>query len=255
MGDRTLPRATFVPEDDLYKVMRQVHMERAIVMGNSSGGALALDFALAHPEMVDGLFLIGPVVHGMASSDYFNERGAKNSAPLEKGDVKGAAENWSRDRFLIGGEDARARKILYEALGPIEAGAPVARLEVWNDVGHLIQIQRPAELVERFHRFVASVGRKEVPIGEQQLRAYAGQYKVGSRTARAFLQQGRLVLEFPGDPYYWPSAASETRFFLRNDDAEIEFTKDAGGRVLELVIHNSDGSVIRCPRADQATGR
>jgi 3-oxoadipate enol-lactonase len=28
----------FVPEDDLYKVMRQMHMDRAIIVGNSSGG-------------------------------------------------------------------------------------------------------------------------------------------------------------------------------------------------------------------------
>lgn len=302
-GRSAASKAAFRPEEDLYRVMRQARMERAIVMGNSSGGALAIDFALAHPEMVDGLFLIGPVVHGMASSDYFSERGARNSAPLEKGDVKGAAENWSRDRFIIGGEDERARKILYEALvgspqnlsvrsgleirpspptamrlrqirapvlvlvgeadmadvfahsGAIEAGAPVTRLEVWKDVGHLIQIQRPAELVERFNRFVVSVERKEVPISERQLAAYAGQYKVGSLAAVAFVQQGRLVLEFPGDPYYWLFAASETRFFLRNDDAEIEFTKDASGKVLELVIHNSDGSTIRCPRANQASAR
>ena len=106
----------FVPEDDLYKVMRQVHVDRAIVVGNSSGGGLALDFALAHPEMTVALFLIGPVVHGMASSDCFNERGSQNSAPLAHGDLQATARNWSKDRFLIAGDDPRARKQLYDAL-------------------------------------------------------------------------------------------------------------------------------------------
>lgn len=302
-GRSEAAKATFRPEEDLYRVMRQVRMERAIVVGNSSGGALALDFALAHPEMVDGLFLIGPVVHGMASSDYFNERGAKNSAPLEKGDVKRAAENWSRDRFIIGGEDARARKILYEALmgspqnlsvggeleirpsppavmrlrqirapvlilvgeadiadvfahsGAIEAGVRIGELEVWKDVGHLIQIQRPGELVTRFNSFVALAERKDVPLSEGQLAVLAGHYNLGKITANVFIQENRLTMEFPGSPYYQLFATSETRFFLRNDDAEIEFTKDAGGKVLELVIHNSDGSTIRCPRADQTSAR
>src|SRR5215470_5825104 len=95
--------AAFVPEDDRYQLMRAVKMERAILAGNSSGAGLALDFALAHPEMVDGLLLIGPVVHGMSSSTYFLERGNKNNAPLNKNDVASAAENWSQDRFLISG--------------------------------------------------------------------------------------------------------------------------------------------------------
>ncbi len=89
--------------------MHRVHMDRAVIVGNSSGGGLAVDFALANPKMVEALFLIGPVVHGMPSSDYFNERGSQNSAPLAHGDVKATAENWSRDRFLIAGDDPRAR--------------------------------------------------------------------------------------------------------------------------------------------------
>jgi len=96
--------------------MRRVHVDRAMIVGNSSGGGLALDFVLAHPEMVEALFLIGPVVHGMPSTDYFNERGSQNTVPLAHGDVKGTAENWSRDRFLIAGDDQRARKKVDDVL-------------------------------------------------------------------------------------------------------------------------------------------
>ncbi len=297
-GKSEAAKAPFVPEEDLYKVMRRVHMDRAIVVGNSSGGGLALDFALAYPEMTSGLFLIGPVVHGMASSDYFNERGSKNSAPLAHGDVKGAAENWSKDRFLIAGENPGARKKLYDGLmqspqdlgvagameirqspptvsrlaqihaptlvlmgesdiadvfaysGAIEAALPVASFEVWKDTGHLIQLERPTELVARFNRFVSLAERKEVPLTDAQLGVYSGHYKLSNLVVNAFIKDHRLVLEFPGQPFYWLFPASETKFFLRNDDAELEFTKDAGGKVVEMVVHNSDGSVIRCPRTD-----
>ncbi len=289
-------KTQFVPEEDLYKIMRQVHMDRAIIVGNSSGGGLALDFALAHPEMVEGLVLIGPVVHGMPSSDYFNQRGSQNSAPLDKGDNKGAAENWSKDRFLISGDDQHARKILYDALiqnpqnlkvsgaleirpspptvtrlsqirvptlilvgdadiadvfaysGAIEAAVPLATFEVWRDTGHLIQIQKPEELVTRFIRFATMAERKEFPLSERQLATFVGQYKLGNRTVSVTLPENHLILEIPGDPYYWLFAASETRFFMRTDEAEIEFQKDAAGKVLELVVRNSDGSVIHCPR-------
>jgi 3-oxoadipate enol-lactonase len=286
----------FVPEDDLYKVMRKVHLDHAIIVGNSSGGGLALDFALAHPEMTEALFLIGPVVHGMASSDYFNARGSQNSAPLAHGDLQATARNWSKDRFLIAGDDPRARKQLYDALvqnpqnlkvagelemrpspptvmrlsqvrvptlvvvgdadiadvfaysGAIEGAVPLASLEVWKDAGHLIQIQRPAELVARFNRFVCLVERPEIALTDRQLGIYVGRYKLFNRAGTLTLKDRHLVLEFPGDPYYWLFAASETRFFLRTDETEIEFQKDAGGKVVEMVIHNSDGSVVGCPR-------
>jgi len=302
-GRSELTKARFVPEDDLLKIMRQVHMDRAFIVGNSSGGGLALDFALAHPEMVEGLFLIGPVVHGMASTDYFNERGSKNSAPLDHGDAKAAAENWSKDRFIIAGDDSNARKQLYDGLtqnpqnlkvdgslevrpspptvarlseihmptlvlvgdadiadvfaysGAIEAALPLASFEVWKDTGHLIQLQRPAELVARFNRFVSLTERKEVHLTDHQLGTYVGWYKLGNRLASVTLKDSRLVVEIPGNPYYWLFAAAAGKFFLRTEETEIEFTKEAGGKVAEMVVHNSDGSVIRCPRVENGSKR
>ena len=141
-------KAPFVPEDDLREVMRRTHMDRAIVVGNSSGGGLALDFALAHPEMVEAMLLIGPVVHGMASSEYFNERGSRNSAPLARGDAKAAAENWSKDRFLIAGDDQPARKKLYDVLVQNPQNLSVAgEMEIRPSpptVQRLSQIKAPA---------------------------------------------------------------------------------------------------------------
>jgi pimeloyl-ACP methyl ester carboxylesterase len=109
-------KAEFVPENDLYEIMHRVKMERAILVGSSSGAGLAIDFALAHPEATVGLFLIGPVVHGMGTSDYFNERGNANNEPLSRGDLKTTVENWSRGRFLVAGSDLGARRLIYEAL-------------------------------------------------------------------------------------------------------------------------------------------
>jgi 3-oxoadipate enol-lactonase len=289
-------KARDVPEDDLVALLRHVGISRAILVGNSSGAGLALDFAIAHPDMVEGLFLIGPVVHGMATSDYFNDRGSRNSAPLQHGDVKAAAQNWSMDRFLIAGDDPAARKKLYDDLlqapqnlsvtgnleirpsppsstrlseirvptlilvgeadiadvfaysGAIEAAVPLSSFVVLKDAGHLIQIQRPAELVERFNHFVSLAERPEVHLDDSQLTPYVGRYNLFDRAATVSLRNHRLVLEFPGDPYYWLFPASDSKFFLRTEATEIEFIKDASGRVTEIVIHNYDGNVFRGPR-------
>jgi pimeloyl-ACP methyl ester carboxylesterase len=208
----------FAPEDDLFALMRMVKMDRAILVGNSSGAGLALDFALAHPDMTEGLFLIGPVVHGMPGSAYFLDRGNRANAPLSNNDMKAAAENWSRDKFLIAGPEPEARAKLFNALvanpqnlktggqfeirpspptvlrlnqikattfvlvgetdipdviayaGAIEAALPIVFMEVWKDCGHMIQMERPDDLVMRLQRFSALADRRETSVPQETLR-------------------------------------------------------------------------------------
>src|SRR5215472_6254228 len=109
-GKSGAAKAPFSPEDDLLRVMHQANVRRTTLVGCSSGTALATDFAIAHPDRVEALFLIGPVVHGMRSSDYFLQRGNAASAPLANNDARGAAENWSKDPFQVNGDRPEARK-------------------------------------------------------------------------------------------------------------------------------------------------
>jgi 3-oxoadipate enol-lactonase len=115
-GRSETPKSQFAPAEDLFELLNHLKIEHAVVVGNSSGGALAIDFALAHSEMVEALFLIGPVVDGMGVSTAFIERREKNMEPLKNGDAKGAAEHWSKDRYLIGEGHEAARKRVYEVL-------------------------------------------------------------------------------------------------------------------------------------------
>ena len=140
--------APFTPEEDLFQLMHLVKIDRAIIVGNSSGAGLALDFALAHPDMTEGLFLIGPVVHGMPSSAYFLDRGNRANAPLAQNDFKAAAENWSQDPYLISGPDAEARKKLFDvlALNPrnLKTGGQFETRPSPPTVLRLSEIQAPA---------------------------------------------------------------------------------------------------------------
>ncbi len=95
--------------------------------------------------------------------------------------------------------------------GAIEAVLPLASFEIWRDTGHLIQIQRPAELVSRFNRFVTLACRNEANVTDRKLAEYVGHYKLFNRSATVTLREGHLVLEYPGDPYYWLFAVSENQ--------------------------------------------
>ena len=286
-GRSEAANAPFAPEEDLAALMRAVKMERAILVGNSSGAGLALDFALAHPAMTEGLVLIGPVVHGMPSSAYFLERGNRNGY---------SPENWSRDRFLIAGPNPEARKKLRDALaanpqnfktggqfetrpsppavvrlnqieapalvlvgdadiadviayaGAIEAALPIAFLEVWPDCGHLIQLEKPQALVARIGRFSALADRREAAVPPDTLRRYTGDYKFGERSIAISLARGRLWIRLPDLPDKPLFAASSNRFFVRTTETEFEFTTDSAETRAELVIHNTGGATIHCPR-------
>ncbi len=52
--------------DDVGEVLDAARARHAIVIGHSMGARIAVDFALAHPERVSSLVLIGPTVSGYA---------------------------------------------------------------------------------------------------------------------------------------------------------------------------------------------
>lgn len=289
--------APFAPEDDLFQLMRLTKMDRAIIVGNSSGAGLALDFALAHSDMTEGLFLIGPVVHGMPTSTYFLERGNRANAPLAQNDFKAAAENWSRDPYLISGPNPEARRKLFDGLalspqnlktggqfemrpspptvlrlaqiqtpalvligdsdiadviaygGAIEAALPIVSFEVWKNCGHLIQLERPAELVARLQRFAVLADRREAVVPIAELRDLAGEYKFLNRRIAISLKNDRLWLGLPDTPDKPLFAASNSRFFVRTTETEFQFERDSAGQIVKLVIFNADGNKIECPRA------
>jgi 3-oxoadipate enol-lactonase len=115
-GRSEAPATSYSSTEDLAKLLGHLKVQHAVVVGSSSGGALAIDFAIAHPEMVDGLFLIGPVLHGMEFSERFRERARLNNEPMEHDDVQGWAKNWSQDPFLVAGVNEAARRKIYEQL-------------------------------------------------------------------------------------------------------------------------------------------
>jgi pimeloyl-ACP methyl ester carboxylesterase len=50
--------------DDLRMVIDRLTTGPVVLVGNSMGGRIALDFALAHPDLVTGLLLLAPAVSG-----------------------------------------------------------------------------------------------------------------------------------------------------------------------------------------------
>jgi 3-oxoadipate enol-lactonase len=84
-GKSTDPQVQYSHIDDLNQVFIQLKVDKAIVFGMSSGGGLAINFALTYPEKVKGLVLVGAVVSGFGYTSHMTTRGG-NFNPAEYSD-------------------------------------------------------------------------------------------------------------------------------------------------------------------------
>jgi pimeloyl-ACP methyl ester carboxylesterase len=76
-GRSSRPREPYSDVADLRVLLDSLRVERAALVGCSSGASLAVDFALEYPDRVDALVLVGPVVSGLDYSEHFHTRGGR----------------------------------------------------------------------------------------------------------------------------------------------------------------------------------
>ena len=73
----------FSDVEDLKQIFLQLKIDRAILIGMSAGGGLAINFTLKYPENVSALVLVGAVVGGFSYTSHFMTRGGHVNS-LEK---------------------------------------------------------------------------------------------------------------------------------------------------------------------------
>lgn len=202
-GRSDVPTAPHSPVEDLRALLDHLDVERAVLVGSSAGGRLALDFAVRFPDRASALVLVGPVVSGYGYSEHFVERGRRNMGPLSDGDVEATLSNWVEDRYLISADGDDARKRLrglmepyaekrFLAYDPDLARGPEApalpRLEAL-DVPALVVVG--AEDVPDVHAHAGAIDSR-LPASRRVVVPGAG-HLVAFERPRAFL---RLVLDF-----------------------------------------------------------
>ncbi|GAC1406831.1 MAG: alpha/beta hydrolase [Ktedonobacteraceae bacterium] len=81
--------------EDLYGLLAFLEIKKTYVLGMSMGGAIALDFTLAHPAMVDALILVAPVVSGYDMRSFeveYKAIGEEIDEAVKRGDYERASE-------------------------------------------------------------------------------------------------------------------------------------------------------------------
>ncbi len=176
------PKGPYSDVDDLHAVLETLKVGRAVLVGCSNGSKLAVDYTLAHPDRVEALVLVGPVVSGLPYSEHFLRRGLVNFRPMfqEKSREK-LIEAWVQDPYLTASRNpesqARLRELLTENPGPLTVNFPESRPADRPAVGRLAEIHVPTLIL---------VGAADIP----DVHAHAGVLEAGIHDSRRIVVPG-----------------------------------------------------------------
>ena len=99
-GKSELPKEPFSHVDDLHQLLQFLRIEKVLLLGVLVGGGVALDFALEHPEMVDCVIVMTPLVSGFHYSTPTKFWAETWQAVARSGDVSRLIQLYMSDQTL-----------------------------------------------------------------------------------------------------------------------------------------------------------
>jgi len=124
-GRSPAPTADYAALPDVLRLLDHLGIDQAALVGNSMGGALAVDFALVHPERVSRLVLVASVVGGFPFPEEDRERERQVVRTAADRGTEAAAELW-----LLHPMVAETRRD--SAAGPLLRRMVLENREVWG---------------------------------------------------------------------------------------------------------------------------
>jgi pimeloyl-ACP methyl ester carboxylesterase len=99
-GKSALPTAdSYAPADDLMALLRHLRLGSAHILGQSRGGAVAIDFALTYPEATDTLTVVDTVLRGFQWKAFGTSLSEIHSAGKTSG-IEAARQRWLDDAMF-----------------------------------------------------------------------------------------------------------------------------------------------------------
>jgi pimeloyl-ACP methyl ester carboxylesterase len=133
-GRSPLPPERYSNARDLLAVMDAAGIGAAALIGTSLGGRVALEVALAAPERVSALVLVGAGLPDHEWSQQVRDYGAAEDAAIERGDLDAASE--LNVRFWVDGPQRDATRVdasVRDHVRAMQRRALDLQVPVWED--------------------------------------------------------------------------------------------------------------------------
>ncbi|MCU0459311.1 MAG: serine hydrolase [Bacteroidales bacterium] len=166
---------------------------------------------------------------------YANEKGTEITIILDEGRLNGVRPGGSRrkmmpvekDRFIF------ENSLMYATFGR-DASGKVISVES-DDRGEIVKWNRTEKKIEI---------KKEKSLSEELLERYVGEYQIQPGFSIAFTREGnRLFTQATGQQKFEIFAESDTKFFLKVIDAQVEFVADPDGKVNKIILYQGGQTI------------
>ena len=142
-GQSPPPVSAISDTTTLKDLLTQIGIEKAILIGGSAGGRIALDFAVTHSNMVHAIVLVGPALSGFEFTEHMWYRGWRN----KWGDtIEEMITFWENDPWLISQENVNAKRFFRDTLLASQTNLKnyeVENLDEVQAINHLSEIGMP----------------------------------------------------------------------------------------------------------------
>jgi len=132
-GKSPMPEKKYSNVKDLNSVFNSLKIEKAILIGMSAGGGLAIDFTLAYPEKVSALMLVGAVVGGFGYSEHMMTRGGRLTAKDFRKPDKLLEYFLKEDPYEIAPQNTKVKEKLWKLMQPYHLDFTKNQLEEQPD--------------------------------------------------------------------------------------------------------------------------
>ena len=98
--------------------------------------------------------------------------------------------------------------------------------------------------------------RREIPVPVSTLTAYVGTYEMApNMLVMVTLDGDHLMAQLSGQPKFQLYGESETRFFFKVVDAQLDFVRDASSSLKQAVLHQNGRDITATKKSDRVAER
>lgn len=160
---------------------------------------------------------------------YANKEEKEAKIVLEEGKLTAARSGGTRRIMIPVEKDMFMMENSFTSVKFNRDGAGTIVAATFDDRGEVTEWKKTAKPLE---------AKKVVVVDEPVLEKYVGEFEIQPGFSITFTREGnKLFTQATGQPKFEVFAESQTKFFLKVVDAQVEFVADEDGKVNKMILY------------------